>query len=137
MLLAAAARRHAPDQLGAVGEALLEWKLPCLPVKPWQMTRVRLLIRMLMNIPLLESWDPGVGAGAGALASRSYDLAGRVGQITRRDDRQPAGPQCCTCLLRIRTLEAHDHRHLDPDVLDGIDDALGDQDHNAQCHRRC
>ena len=45
---AALAGRDAADDLGAVVAALLAWKVPALP-RPWQMTRVFLSTRMLME----------------------------------------------------------------------------------------
>ena len=45
MARSALARRNAADHLGPVGMACSEWKVPCAPVKPWQMTFVFLSTR--------------------------------------------------------------------------------------------
>jgi len=48
MCLSTAARRNTPNQLRSIRERLLGMKRALLTVKPWQMTFVFLLIRMLI-----------------------------------------------------------------------------------------
>src|SRR5690606_39039778 len=123
------------------------WKVPCVPVKPWTMTRVFLLIKTLMDVVL--SWVPDSGASRlhpGYLA-RSPDGAKRnpgmkssppsggrrrdgllraVVDVVGRRDRQAGVAQQRLAFLDVGALQAHDHRHLDVHFLDRRDDALGD-----------
>ena len=46
-----------PTMLVPYSMACFEWKVPCFPVKPWQMTRVSLLSFMLTLVALYEDMD--------------------------------------------------------------------------------
>jgi hypothetical protein len=112
MALAAAPGRHAADQLGAVGDALLRMKSA-----------------LLAGEALADHFGALVDEDAHAafLVAAPADLFGRVRQIGGRDDRQSALRQPLARHLGIGALQSHHHRHRHADVLDGIDDAIGDQ----------
>src|SRR3954471_11220645 len=75
-----------------------EWKVPCWPVKPWQITRVFLLTRMLMR--LLLSLVLSLGGKRDGLLCRIREIGGRR-------DGQRAVRQHLAGLLGVGTFEAH------------------------------
>jgi len=91
--------------------ACFECEVPCEPVKPWQMTLVSLLTRMLIELPL-RCGDDGLSS---------------LGQALCRDDVESALGQHPGTEVGIVALEAHHHGHLDAYFRHRADDALGDQ----------
>src|SRR6187551_859660 len=71
------------------------WKVPCCPVKPWTITFVFLLTRMLMLFTRRER----------------HGFLGRIREIRGRRDGERAMRQHLAGLLGIRAFEAHDHGH--------------------------
>ena len=55
------------------------------------------------------------------------DLLRAVGHVGRGDDVEPALGEHLLAELDVRALEAHDERHLEPDLLDRRDHARGDR----------
>src|SRR5512144_2728192 len=89
-----------------------EWNVPCWPVKPWQITLVFLLTRMLMRLLL-------------SLGCERDGLLRRVREVGGRRDGQRAVRQHLAGLLGVGAFEAHHHRHRHAHLLD--------RDHHAFC----
>src|SRR4051794_10021603 len=89
------------------------WNWPVLPVMPWVMTLVSLLMRMLMGVPwaLLDGFD---------------DLGGGLGHGVGADDGQAGFREHLLAQVLVGALHAHDERHGEVDGLAGGDHALGD-----------
>ena len=80
--------------------ACSEWKVPCAPVMPWQMTRVSLLIRIDMTY---SSAPHGLD-----------DLLGAVGQVVGGDHVEAALADDLLAELGVGAFQPHDQRHLRP-----------------------
>src|SRR5512138_2226408 len=92
------------------------WKVPCWPVKPWQITRVFLLTRMLMVVCCSFS-----------VGGELHGLLRRVGEIGGRRDGERAMRQHLARLFRVRAFEPHDDGNADANLLHRDHHALGDQ----------
>src|SRR5581483_6887344 len=91
--------------------ACSEWKVPFLPVKPWQMTLVLRSIRMPMSRGLLHGGD---------------DLLGSVVKIVARRDVELGLGDDLLAKFDVRAFEPHHQRHLQSDLLDRRHHTLGD-----------
>src|ERR1700761_2036488 len=92
--------------------ACSEWKLPCDPVKPWQITLVLRSIRTAMSVCSRVLCDGG------------NDLVGRIGTMIGREDRQTGGAQNLLGEIDGRAFQTHDERHAQIDFARGADDAF-------------
>src|SRR5688500_570734 len=90
--------------------ACSEWKVPWLPVKPWQMTLVDELTRMDIRLAP-DCLD---------------DLFGRIRKIVRRDDVQPGVADDLLAEIDVRALQPDHERDLQPNLLHRGENALGD-----------
>src|SRR6185369_9084580 len=101
-----------PTMLVPYSIACCEWKVPWVPVKPWQITLVALLTRIdMVSGPPLHGVD---------------DLAGGVRQGGRGDDGQAGFLQDLAPQLDIGAFEPHHQRAVEADLARGADDAFGD-----------
>src|SRR5690606_7016874 len=90
------------------------WNWPVLPVIPWVMTLVSLLIRIDMLYSLRCLFRGGDDGGRG------------FGHGVGADDGQARGRQHLLALFFVGALHAHDQRHAEVHGLAGGDDAFGD-----------
>src|SRR5690606_13456196 len=90
------------------------WNEPAPPVMPWKTTLVSLLTNTLM-VAFLNSAD------------RGDDLLGSVGHAIGGLDGEAAVVENLSTELDVRALEAHDQRHLEPELLRRGHDAFGDE----------
>src|SRR3954467_3299452 len=92
--------------------ACSEWKVPCAPVKPWQMTRVSELTRTDMSGGLsLDGID---------------DLLGRIGKIVSGQDGKPRVSQDALAHIDVGAFQPHHQRNMKGDFAGSRNDALGD-----------
>src|SRR5689334_14714768 len=89
------------------------WKVPCWPVKPWTITFVFLLTRMLMSLL--------------SVGGERHGLLRRVGEIRGRRDRERAVRQHLARLFGVGALEAHHHGHAHAHLFHRDHHALGDE----------
>src|SRR5205807_7219797 len=102
--------------------ACSEWKVPFLPVKPWQITFVFLSMRMDMKLQLRV-------AAMHAYLVRSDcldDLLRGVVEIVGGSDIEIGGGDDLLAALDICAFQADHQRHAQPDFAHGSDDALRD-----------
>src|SRR3990167_4265515 len=92
--------------------ACSEWKVPCLPVKPWHRTLVFLFTRTLM----MFSYSLNCG----------HCTLGRVGHVAGGDHADAAFCEHLLPQFDVGAFQPHDHRHFHADFLDCGDDAGGD-----------
>src|SRR5947209_3989150 len=108
------------------------WKVPALP-RPWHRTRVFLSTRMLMGYDFTDKGavKPTRCHGwawrqRGGSFRRRHHLLGRVRQVRRRLDVQPALGQQLAALGHVGPLQPHHERHLRFDLLKGGNDRRRD-----------
>src|SRR3990167_3326567 len=92
--------------------ACSEWKVPCLPVKPWHRTLVFLFTRTLM----MFSYSLNCG----------HCTLGRVGHVAGGDHADAAFCEHLLPEFDVGAFQTHDHRHFHAYILYRRDDALGD-----------
>src|SRR3990167_273559 len=92
--------------------ACSEWKVPCLPVKPWHRTLVFLFTRTLM----MFSYSLNCG----------HCTLGRVGHVAGGDHADAAFCEHLLPQFDVGAFQPHDHRHFHAHLLDCGDDAGGD-----------
>src|SRR5690606_9192514 len=90
------------------------WNWPVLPVMPWVMTLVSLLIRIDICESLAILFDGG------------YDAGGRFGHGVGADDGQPRVGQHFLAQFFVGALHPDHQRHVQVDGLASGDDAFGD-----------
>src|SRR3954471_21821267 len=93
--------------------ACSEWKVPFLPVKPWQMTFV------------LRSMRMDIGSSLRAVYGID-DLLRGVVEIVGRDHVQPRLVDDLLALIDVGAFQPHHERHLEPDLPHGRHYALRD-----------
>src|SRR3954469_11119443 len=79
------------------------WKVPCCPVKPWTITFVFLLTRILMSLL--------------SVGGELHGFLRRIGEIGGGRDRERAVRQHLARLLGVRAFEADNHGHGHPHLL--------------------
>src|SRR5579885_1080607 len=99
-----------PTVLVAYAIACSEWKVPFLPVNPWQMTLVFLSIRIAM------------GSGL----SCCDNLAGSILEIAGRNNIKAGPGENFLAESHVGSLEPHDQRHAKPGLLNRRNNPLGD-----------
>src|SRR5258705_8670958 len=105
------------------------WNCPVLPVMPWVMTLVSLLMRIDIFLDLEIGSRPVAAEAAagmtlrgnGALPGGGDDLLGRLAHVRGGDDRQPRVGEDLLAEIDVRPLEADHQRHLERDLLRGGD----------------
>ena len=102
-----------PTTLVPYSRICLAWKVPAEPVIPWTMSLVCL------------SDEDGHGQAAFPAASATT-LLGAVGHVAGGGDRQARLGEHLLAQLDVGPFQAHDQRHLQPDLLDRGDDARRD-----------